>query len=514
MSPVEANLATALDKVGPLRRFTLTAGPDAMGAATFASGVPRADQGVAASPAAGLIDLLAARLGPLALREAADDARGGAAAEARYLLAGEGFEGTLTLSRLRPILSVLRLEGEGGIAEVDLSAWRVSSTADAPPAPARRSELLQPWEDPGPTAPGPLAGRKVLVVGATGFIGARLTEMLADGGAEVTAGVRSLARAVRIARRPVRLAVVDLGKPDQIAAAVAGQEVVINLAHDFDRSGARNLAGYEALVEAAVKAGATRFVHVSSIAAYDAWPRGDIREDLPRDGSGHAYKETKRAAERDLAERAAASGFSAAVVQPTLVYGPFSKQWTDHFADMLAGGGTVVLPDEGRGLCNAVYVDDVAQALILAAASDAAGAPAYIASAAAPVTWADFIGAYANAVGGKVALEAASPGAETPRRRMGLGSLVGVVLGSAPSKAAQALIRERLGDAVLAKLKARLAPTPGGVHRPGDAEPDLFRAQGVCAIDKARAELGYAPRFDLEAGMARTAAYLSWKDAF
>ena len=61
--------------------------------------------------------------------------------------------------------------------------------------------------------------------------------------------------------------------------------------------------------------------------------------------------------------------------------------------------GTVILPGQGDGLCNAVHVDDVCQALLLAAVVPAAQGRRYFVSAAAPVTWLAFFESYAQLVG-------------------------------------------------------------------------------------------------------------------
>ncbi len=75
-------------------------------------------------------------------------------------------------------------------------------------------------------------------------------------------------------------------------------------------------------------------------------------------------------------------------MQPTIVYGPFSRLWTIDPADMLINA-TVVLPDRGEGICNAVYVDDVVDAMILAAKNPAAVGQRFLVSGE-PITWAQF----------------------------------------------------------------------------------------------------------------------------
>lgn len=504
--------AQGLASIGELRGFRAVLGARPPAAARDPGFWRR---GVLDDPGAALLDKLVALLGPLEAAACADDGRGGVEAEAVLgLKTAAGATGEVVLSRLRPLGSSLVLEGASGRAQIDLETLPPGSPgaglALVSAARALRTRLLQPWESAAEAGPGPLVGRKVAVIGATGFIGARLVELLAEQGAEVTAAARNLSKAARIARHPVRLVQADLADRRQIAEAVEGQEVVFNLAHDLERSGARNLRAYRGLAEAAAAAGVRRFVHTSSIAVYDAWPIGDLTEASPRDAAGYEYKDLKRAVERELAAQAARGPYSAAILQPTLVYGPFSKLWTDRYADWLATGD-IVLPDGGEGVCNAVYVDDLVQAMILAGAARIPGAEAYIVSGAAPVAWKALLEGYAADLPGQVRYEpapAASPGAASPPSRLkqaALGALRPVL------REAVAILHERLGDERFEQLRRRVKDKPQAVRRPADAEPALYRLQGTCSTAKARRELGYEPQVDLAAGLARSNAYIAWR---
>ena len=86
-------------------------------------------------------------------------------------------------------------------------------------------------------------------------------------------------------------------------------------------------------------------------------------------------------------------GVDATIIQPTIVYGPFSGYWTERPAAMLTAG-VVILPAPGDGICNAVYVDDVVQALILAAQRDEAAGESFLVSGPEHPTWLDFYHAY------------------------------------------------------------------------------------------------------------------------
>jgi nucleoside-diphosphate-sugar epimerase len=297
----------------------------------------------------------------------------------------------------------------------------------------------------------------------------------------------------------------DLGRRGDVDRALVGQEILVHLAYDVRATAARNLADFETLLAAAGAARLARIVHASSIVVYDGWPGHDLDESCPmiRPG-GSAYRRAKIAME----ERLMASGLPTTILQPTLVYGPGSALWTDAFAEWLTAG-PVVLP-EPEGLCNAVFVEDVAQAVVRAAGQGGSGQARFIISGASPVPWSDLLTGYAGILGRGgvrhepiVALAARAGPAPDPA----------VAIPDAPSKAARlsALARGVLGrervEGLVHTLKRRMAPR--GDHYPDRFLLDLFAARGVCRIDRARESLGYAPAFGLAEGLAATAPYLA-----
>src|SRR5690349_23391102 len=71
---------------------------------------------------------------------------------------------------------------------------------------------------------------RVLVTGATGFIGSHLTRRLVEQGDEVTCLVRSTSRVEPLERLGVRLARGDIRDANAVRAAVERSEVVYHLA--------------------------------------------------------------------------------------------------------------------------------------------------------------------------------------------------------------------------------------------------------------------------------------------
>jgi nucleoside-diphosphate-sugar epimerase len=90
----------------------------------------------------------------------------------------------------------------------------------------------------------------------------------------------------------------------------------------------------------------------------------------------------------------AGRGLAVVVIQPTVIYGPHGPRWTVSALERLAREPGLLPSGAGHGICNAVYVDDVVSALLLAAAVPGAAGGRFIVSGPAPVSWGDFYDRY------------------------------------------------------------------------------------------------------------------------
>lgn len=373
------------------------------------------------------------------------------------------------------------------------------------------------------TVPAGYTGRRVLVTGATGFIGGRIVEKLVlEHGASVVVLARDFGRAARLARLPVEFALGDLTDADAVTAASKDCDVVIHAAFDW-LSDEANVKGAANLAAACLRNGVQRLVHLSTMAVYEPLPDDDITEESHCPGA-NAYARNKLAIERQLLGYVDDRRLPVVILQPTIVYGPFSKSWTDLPARQMIDG-RLVLPAERDGLCNAVYVDDVADAALLAGrASDRAIGERFLVSGPEPVSWRSLYRSYADVLG--VGAPQLMPEAEIRRRnRMAavsaLRSIVnepGVMIRTiAQSPAVRRFLMaayQRLGPerqaAVKRIYKLRRANAQPPLFLPNLQQLQLYQAQGRTRIDKARRVLGFEPRFPAETGLSVTGEYLRW----
>ena len=216
---------------------------------------------------------------------------------------------------------------------------------------------------------------RVLVTGATGFIGANLVrELLADR-VDVRALVRPTSDRRALRGLPIEVAVGDLLVPASLGPALEGVEVLYHVAADY-RLWARdprvlyrvNVEGTQALLRAAATARVSRVVYTSSVGTLGIPPDGAPGtettpvglEDMVGD-----YKRSKFLAERE-AERAVAGGLPVVIVNPSAPIGPWDWKPTPTgkmLVDYLRGRMVAYLE---TGL-NIVDVRDVARGHILAA---------------------------------------------------------------------------------------------------------------------------------------------------
>ncbi len=218
---------------------------------------------------------------------------------------------------------------------------------------------------------------KNLVTGATGFIGKRLLARLRAQGEDCRALCRS-----EIPDQDAILA--DLADQAALARACAEIDCVYHCAgyaHAFSASDPNahwhiNYEGTQNLLRAAVEAGVTRFVFLSSVKAM-ADPREDCAdEDWPGDPST-PYGRAKLAAENAVLEIGAKYGVHVVILRLAMVYGRGGRGNLERMANGIRAGWFPPLPETGNRR-SLVHVEDVITAMILTMRMPVANGKTYI----------------------------------------------------------------------------------------------------------------------------------------
>lgn len=330
-----------------------------------------------------------------------------------------------------------------------------------------------------PATPHP---RRAFVTGGSGFVGARLITMLLDRGWEVHALSRSPEATASLAALGARPVAGDLHDEAALRSGMDGCDVVFHVAAHFKLWGPRplfdrvNVEGTRAVVKAAQDtSGLRRVVGVSAAAVVMRPPEAmlGVEERAPlRAPSFAPYSASKTRAEEVLiAANGGRPGFETVAVRPPFIWGP-GMPTLDHMVETVragrfqwVGGG-----DQAMSTC---HVDNLCEALLLAADAGRGG-EAYFVSDGAD-------GTLKGVVSGLLATRGVRPADRAVP--FGLAWFMAGAMG-----AAWRSLRFG-GEPPLTRQMLRLIGKPFTIR-----------------IDKARRELGYAPRISWEGGLAAMTA--------
>ena len=222
--------------------------------------------------------------------------------------------------------------------------------------------------------------RHVLVTGANGFVGTRVARRLASAGDRVRALVRRPGEIEDLRAEGIEEMAGDFTDPATAADAVKGVTHVVHSAatvgEDLESARRVNTHGTRVVAAAALAAGVPRFVHVSTVAVYDAGDRNLVEEDCPLATEGHQYSVSKAEGEgvvRELEEE----GLKAVILRPGAILGAHpTSTWSVKIPTAVKKREHRLLVD-GLNVMPFVHVENVVDAVVTSLDSKSAVGRAY-----------------------------------------------------------------------------------------------------------------------------------------
>jgi nucleoside-diphosphate-sugar epimerase len=221
---------------------------------------------------------------------------------------------------------------------------------------------------------------KVLVIGASGFVGAAIA-LAANGEQGLTTIGCMRHPSDSLAAAGVECRACDATDPVALTNALQGVTYAVNSVLGNRRT---MVAVTRNLCDAARQIGLRRIVHISSMAVYGR-VNGVIDEAAGLQPAGH-YARAKAACE-DVVRSFISAGGDAVILRPACVYGPGGEQWVGRICRLLSAGRIGLLGELGDGYCNLTFNDDLASAVLAALTSGEAGGRAFNLADPEPGTW-------------------------------------------------------------------------------------------------------------------------------
>jgi len=317
----------------------------------------------------------------------------------------------------------------------------------------------------------------ILVTGASGFTGKNLARKLATQGHSVRTLLRRPEAGQDLSELGIEVVKGDLRDPDSLLRACENVELVFHIAAAYRTQGIDrklfsdvNVEGTRHMFDAAIKRGAKRFVHCSTIGVHGDIETPPANETAPY-APGDLYQESKLAGEMIALEHMNKGDLEVTIFRPAGIYGPGDMR----FLKLFKGIKRRRFPMLGNGQVyyHFTYIDDLVDGILLCGSEQAAIGQTYILAGEEYVPLNEVVSLIAHEVG-----------APPPR------------------------LRFPIWPVYLAGFACELLCRPFSIEPPlYRRRVDFFRKSRAFDISKAKRELGYQPKVSLKDGIHKTAEW-------
>jgi nucleoside-diphosphate-sugar epimerase len=244
-----------------------------------------------------------------------------------------------------------------------------------------------------------------LVTGASGFIGKHLANRLIDLGKSVRVLCRRGSES-RLSQKIIDAAEIvsgDLRDKKSLLKATRGANRIFHCAGQVSDWGHLrefqeiNVQGTHWLLEGAHRAQTSRFIHLSSVAAFGTPAPSYFDDDSEYGVSKDHYSATKVQGEKLAFSFYDKTGLPLTVLRPAVVYGP-GGTWLEEPLRMIMKNQMFLLGG-GNGTCHPCYIENLLDAMLLAADHPKAVGRGYIITDGDSITFREYFNALASLVG-------------------------------------------------------------------------------------------------------------------
>jgi len=317
----------------------------------------------------------------------------------------------------------------------------------------------------------------VLVTGGTGFLGSHLTRRLLSERFKVNILARPDSNYSVLELLGARVVHGDVTDMESVAKAVSGVDTVYHVAAVFRKARfpdsvywAVNYDGTMNVMRACQKAGVKRIIHCSSVGVHghlDILPSDETAPYKAKD----IYQQTKCAAEKDVLKLYETEGLPVTVIRPVGIYGPGDTRWLKLYRSISRGRFAMI--GSGKTHIHLVYVSDLLDVFRLAADNPNAVGQVYIGGGERYIS----LNEYAQII-------ADTEGVALSRMHIPLGPV-------------------RFLSGVCEDVCRAIGVEPPIYRR----RVSFFTNDRGFSIEKAKKELGYVPKVDVDEGVQRTIAW-------
>lgn len=214
---------------------------------------------------------------------------------------------------------------------------------------------------------------KVLITGASGFVGGRILEHLAEkGDLDISVLLRDPAGLKGVKGFEIRVCEGDITKPASLKDAFAGQNVVIHCAalmSNFEREPRDkfyevNVVGTENALKACDTGSLKQFIHISTAGVYGTCANAPKREDAPYGGILSAYEWSKKESEIAVLKYAKKKDLPFTILRPSQLYGRGMRYgWPEVIKAVKKG--SIRIPGKGAARIHLLNIEDLVRAVRL-----------------------------------------------------------------------------------------------------------------------------------------------------